>query len=204
MSTDYRLLKQIRARDMFDGRLGIFNIHEHIKPDGTTETERCLSDGRNYMWVYIGEDGFVAILSRYGCNAPQKILNAIATAFDTDIVSEYEPQYWGFDTQEEWDAALEEMASEHKEHFYIEILKYLRSEVNDIEPGTIRMIQAEIAEQLVAQDPELMLVQNKDRLLTAINESYEREHAVWVTLSDADMAAARMQITHEDDMTGPH
>ena len=88
MSTDYRLLKEIRARDMFDGRLGRYDVHEHIKPDETAETQRCLSDGRNYVWVYIGEDGFVSILSRYGCNAPGKILNSIADAFDADIVSE--------------------------------------------------------------------------------------------------------------------
>ena len=33
------------------------------------------------------------------------ILGAIAEAFSTDIFSEYEPQYWGYDTQEEWEAA---------------------------------------------------------------------------------------------------
>jgi hypothetical protein len=38
MSTDYRLLKEIRARDMFDGRLGRYDVHEHIKPDETAET----------------------------------------------------------------------------------------------------------------------------------------------------------------------
>jgi hypothetical protein len=44
-------------------------------------------------------------LTRYGGNDPGKILKALANVFDTDIASEYEPQYWGFDTQEEWERA---------------------------------------------------------------------------------------------------
>ncbi len=200
MSTDYRPLKEIRASDLFDGRLGRFKVHEHLKPDETNETRRCLSDGRNFVWVYIGDDGNVASLSRYGCNAPGRILASIAEAFDTQIVSEYQPQFWGFDTQQEWDAYLEKIKNEHKELFYLEILKHLRGAANDIKPGTIGMIQAQIASRIVANEPELMLVQNKDRLLSAIDEIYEREHVVQVTLSEADIAAARMAITDEDDL----
>ena len=92
------------------------------------------------------------------------------------------------------------MAREDNERFYIEILKHLRGEANNIKPGTIGMILAQIAEGLLATDPELMLLENKDRLLNAIDEIYEREHVVRLTLSDADMAAARMMITHEDDL----
>ncbi len=200
MSTDYKPLKKIRASDLFDGRLGRFKVHEHLKPDETNETRRCLSDGRNFVWVYIGDDGNVAGLSRYGCNAPGGILASIAEAFDTDIVSEYQPQFWGFDTQQEWDAYQERIANEHKGRFYLEILKHLRGEANDIRPGTIGMIQAQIAGRIVAKKPELMLAQNKDRLLSAIDEIYEREHVVQVTLSEADIAAARMAITDEDDL----
>jgi len=78
MSTDYRPLKKISASSLFDGRLEKFDVREHIKPDKTTEKERCLTDGRNYVWVYIDDDGFVDILTRYGANAPVKILNAVA------------------------------------------------------------------------------------------------------------------------------
>src|SRR6516164_5670997 len=92
MSTDFVSLKKIAARDLFDGRLEEFGVLEHVKPDETTETKRCLTDGRNYLWVYINNEGFVACFSRYGGNAPGKILSAITDAFDTDIVSEYQPQ----------------------------------------------------------------------------------------------------------------
>ena len=34
---------------------------------------------------------------------PRHIIKAIEQAFDTEIFSEHEPQFWGFATQEEWD-----------------------------------------------------------------------------------------------------
>jgi hypothetical protein len=65
-----------------------------------------LTDGRNYLWVYIDDDGFVSF-TRYAPNGnPGKILSAVDEAFETYIASEYEPQYWGFDTEEEWEAAV--------------------------------------------------------------------------------------------------
>jgi hypothetical protein len=36
--------------------------------------------------------------------APGGILKAISEVFDTEIYSEHEPQFWGFDTEEEWEA----------------------------------------------------------------------------------------------------
>lgn len=200
MSTDYMLLKKIRACDLFDGRLEQFKVYEHIVPDGTTATEKFLSDGRNGLCVYIDDDGYVTMLTRYGANAPGKILRSIADAFDVDIVSEHEPQFWGFDTQQEWDDALKKFGDEAVEQFYVEILKHLRGEENDIRPGTVGESKVRIAEGLVAHDPTLMLVENKERLLNAIYEIYERDHVVRVTLSEADKAAAIMMNTHEDDL----
>ena len=48
--------------------------------------------------------GSFVLLSCYGANAPSRILEAIATTFDTEIFSEHEPQFWGFTSQEELDA----------------------------------------------------------------------------------------------------
>jgi hypothetical protein len=201
MSTDYRLLKKVPACDLFDGRLEEFGIREHVKAEATTEKGRLLTDGRNYLWVYIDDDGFVDCLRRYAPNcAPGKILNALANVFDTDIVSEYEPQFWGFDTQEEWDACMEEMSQKDEEQFHIELLKYLRGEPNDIRPGTIGMCQAEIARTLVEKEPSLLLSVNKDKLRNETQSIYDREHAVTVTLSPQDMASLRMLSTDEDDL----
>jgi hypothetical protein len=194
MSTDYVPLKEIRASDLFDGRLGRFKLHEYLKPDETDEARRCLSDGRNYVWVYIRDDGNVAVLTCYGCNDPGGILASIAKAFDTDIVSEHQPEFWGFDTQQEWDAYREKISIEHKEHFYVRILKHLQGAANDFIPGTVGMFQAQIAGRIVAKEPELMLVENKDRLLSAIDEIYEREKHLIPVTKPTWLAA------HEDDL----
>ena len=65
MSTDYRLLGKVPACDLCDGRLEEFGVREHVKPEATTEKSRLLTDGRNYLWVYIDDDGFVGCLTRY-------------------------------------------------------------------------------------------------------------------------------------------
>jgi hypothetical protein len=201
MSTEYCLLKKVHACDLFDGRLlEKFNVREHVVPNETTKKSRCLTDGRNSLWVYIDDDGIVSVIARYGGNAPGKILNAIAEAFDTDIVSEYEPQYLGFDTQEEWDAWEEKMARESEKKFHSQLLKYLRGEPNDIRPGTIGMIEAEIAKALVEGDPSLILPENADKLRSRIKTIYRRDHAVIIKLDDQQMDFAKMLATHEDDL----
>jgi hypothetical protein len=200
MSTYYAPapLNKIRARDLFDDRLEKIGVREQPTAD-TTETSKCLTDGRNYLWVFIDDAGFVSNIRRSGRTAPGKILNAIAQTFDTDIFSEHEAQYWGFDTQEEWDAWQKERAKEDDDEFHAELLKYLRGEPNDIRPGTVAMGYAEKAKQLVENDPTLLLLENKDKLLNGAR-SYDRDHAVTVTLSPEDIALAEMIATHEDDL----
>jgi hypothetical protein len=200
MSTDYRLLKNVVACNLFDGRLEIFGVHEHFNND-TTEQRRLLTDGRNYLWLYIDDAGFVSCLTRYMPNgAPSKILSAIAEAFDTEIVSEYEPKFWGFETQEEWDTWELAIVKAQEEDFYKDILKYLQGELNNITPGTIGMIKAEIAKKLVDGDPMLLLPANKDKFQAAIESTYDCDHAVFVELSRQELAAAKVMATHEDDL----
>jgi hypothetical protein len=199
MSTDYRPLKKILAPDLLDGRLEEFGIREHVTSD-STERCKCLTDGRNFVWVYVDDDNLVSSLVRYGANSPNKILSAVADLFDTDIFSEHQPQFWGFDTQAKWDAWRQTIADEYQRKFRVEVHKYLRGEPNHIKPGTNGMIEAEIAAKLVAQDPELMLPQNEDKLFKMVRGIYDRDHTVTVTLDDADQALVRLIFTHEDDL----
>jgi hypothetical protein len=60
MSTDYRLIGEVSAGEVFDGRLEKFDVREHVVPDKTTEKDRLLTDGRNYLWVSIDDDGLSA------------------------------------------------------------------------------------------------------------------------------------------------
>ena len=199
MSTDFILSRKVSANDLFGGRLATFGIQEHVSSD-TSERNRCLTDARNYLWVYLTEDGFVCCLSRYGANAPGKILAAINEAFETDVFSEYEPQYWGFDTQEEWDAAEKKLADQHRDRFYADLCAYIRGEPNDIRPGTIGEIKAKIAKTLVESQAALLQPENKDRLLSEMEAIYDRDHALIITLSPEEIALAEMLATHEDDL----
>jgi hypothetical protein len=178
MSTDFRLLRNIPASDLFDGRLEKFDVHEKFN-DETDAQKRVLTDGENFLWLYVDDAGLISCLTRYFPNGnPDKILDAIADAFDTEIVSEYEPQFWGFDTHEEWDAWQRELSQAHEEEFYSDILKFLRGEPNDIAAGTIGMIKAQIAQKLVENDPTLLLPDNKEKFRAEIQSTYVRDHTV--------------------------
>ena len=210
MSTYFGLCKSIKADELFDGRLEAFGVREEVRPEGTADRYppyikvkevRYLTDGQNSMEVVIYENGVACINVRNLWCAPEReILHAIAEAFETDIVSEHQPEYWGFDTQEEWDADEKRIHEEHERQFHAKLLKHLRGEPTDIQPGTIGMMKAEIAKSLVEKDPSFMETANRDKLMGEIDAIYDREHKVIVTLSPADIAAAVMLVTHEDDL----
>ncbi len=201
MSTYYASQRKILACELFDGRLEEFGVREHVKPDATTEKSRLLTDGRNYLWVYVDDNGFVGSFTRYAPNgAPGKILTAVMDAFDTDIFSEHQHQYWGFDTEEEWHAALHELNRHGADLFYADVVKFVRGEPNDIREGTIGDIQANIAKRLVENDPDLLQPEHRGRLMKTVEAIYDKDHAVKVTLSDADLGIAHMYATHEDDI----
>src|SRR5437762_2881194 len=117
MSDDFTPGRRIFARDLFDGRLAKFGVHEWVTPqedltpnDGQdndlrvwftsqSDQKRTLTDVQgNYLWVSIDDDGSVAIFTRYGRYDADAILAAVAEAFETEIFSEDEPQFWGFET----------------------------------------------------------------------------------------------------------
>jgi hypothetical protein len=139
-------------------------------------------------------------IARYGGNAPQRILQAIGEKFDVDIVSEYEPEFWGYETKEEWDAAWAAIAEKDEQDFYNEVAKFVRGEGYDIRPGTIGMIKAEIAKKLITDNPDLLDESRRPDLIKAVEMIYDRDHAVKVTLSEKDLTFIRMAATHADDL----
>jgi len=199
MSTDYRPLTPIRMANLFDGRLEKFGVHEHHSKEANADL-KCLTDGRNFLLVCGDEKGLVSQFIRRGMNAPQCILRAISEEFKVDIVSEYEPQFWGFKTEEEEDAFWQEYSEKEEREFYNEVVKFVRGESHNIRSGTIGMIQAEIAKQLIADSPDLLAEDRRLDLIKAVKMIYERDHAVFVTLTDEDLAFVRMAATHEDDL----
>jgi hypothetical protein len=182
MSTHSRLRKNIKAEELFDGRLEAFGVREEVRPEGAADRYppymkvkevRYLTDGSHGMEVVVYESGFADITVRnLWCAPEKKIFHAIAEAFDTKIVIEGQPEFYGFDTQEEWDAWNEQESRQAEESFHHELLKYLRGESNDIRPGTVGMIWAEIAKKLADTDPALLLPTNKHKLRKEIDAIY--------------------------------
>jgi hypothetical protein len=174
MSTDYRTQKRIRMADLGDGRLEEFGVRAAVEP--IQSSARYLTDSHNYVWVFGNKSGFVDMITCYGFNNPTKILQAIAEAFGTDIFSEHEPQFWGFQTQEEWDAAWGARTKELQDEFYLELLKFACNEPNRIKPGTKQEIDAKIAKRLVEADPTLIQPGRREDLLKRISEAFIRDH----------------------------
>ena len=105
MSTWYKTSKDIRMNDLFDGRLEAFGVKEVVVDSSTSSTSRCLTDtDGNWLWCF-GEDAVE--FKRFGVfNVGEAILGVICEAFNTTFISEYEPQYWGFETREEFEAFM--------------------------------------------------------------------------------------------------
>ena len=212
MSTDYRIVnRQVSAQELFDGRLERFGIGEAPESEKTASWDfgvkgvdvrlsslRWLTDGRNFLAVSGTDD---LRFTRYFSNgSPVHILNAIAEAFDAQIVSEHEAKFWGFDTDEEWDVWLEELDNQARDEFYNEVIRYVNGRSNGIGAGTIGEIKASIAKTLVAQRPELALPGHKSELMGAIDTIYDRDHVVKVELDEKDLAFAKMLAAHETDL----
>jgi hypothetical protein len=57
--------------------------------------------------VYGNDDNLTLSFTSYGFSDPTNILLAMQTEFRTKLFSENEPQYWGFDTVDEWQSSTE-------------------------------------------------------------------------------------------------
>lgn len=137
-------------------------------------------------------------------NAPHLIFEAIAKAFDTDIFSEYEPQFWGYETREEWDVAHAKLNAKlnqkFADEFYGDLMKYLRGEPNVFKSGTNGMIKGKIAKDLVAENDGLLSPDRRQELMDKIDRVYEADHAVIVRLSDEEIAFAELFAAADDDL----
>ena len=171
MSTDYRTDKKIKMNDLFDGRLKKYGVREKVKEGRTTQGFRLLKDDSGSLWVH-GDENFQGA-SRYGLgNCPRNILTAIEAVFDTKLYSEHEPQYWGFESHEEWDRAWDEMHKQQQAEFYLDIMSYVNGLPNGIEPGTVGMSMAEIAGELIAESPALLSPEHEEELMQEIRDRY--------------------------------
>lgn len=174
MSTDYRLEKEIRMEELFDGRLSPYGVRE-LREESSSSEFGVLTDGKNQLVVYAKD--VVKLIKRCGLNNETLILNAIAEVFDTKIYSEHSPQFWGFETQADWDAYQATAAEQSKRETYTEIMKFTRGEPSDIHPGTLGQTWANIATEQISKDPGLASQDRMDELMDMV---YEKSIVKWV------------------------
>jgi hypothetical protein len=179
-------MRKIEFAALFDGRLEKFGVEELGNPD-TTSYSKCLTDdGGNCLWINCGEDGSVAVMTCYFLNGdPSKILCRIQEALNTKIVSEYEPEYWGFDSEAEWKTRLRELKWQ-EDQFFVDLLKFIANEPNGIRAGTNDETTAKIAKRLVEVDPTLVLPAKRQRLKELITEVRDRDLLIKVKQTDQD------------------
>jgi hypothetical protein len=197
MSTEWRPIPDIPFAKLFDGCLEKYGIREVIVEDAT-ERFRYLQGPDGFLEAFRGEDGTCSF-TRRGV-VPWTIFDAIAEEFEIEWVSEYDYRFWGFATEKEWDDWNNQLAKESEDEFYNDLVKYLRDEPNDLQPGTIGMIKAEVAKTFVKGDPGLMAPEKRNALLEAVEAIYDRDHAVKIKLTEQDLAAAELMAARTDDL----
>lgn len=182
MSTSYCTDIQISAHELFGGRLQEYGICEYVDPT-TDPTWRCLTDGGNYVWVSINEDGSVDRFVRFGMNSALFILNTIASQFLAQVFSEHDYRFWGFESQYAWDASMEAPTKADEDELYFEIIKFVSGKDTGLRPGTNGMKMAEIAKELIGRNPHYASPSAKGELMSEIGRIYEEKYAVKISLS---------------------
>ena len=180
MFTDYRLNKKLSIEKIFDGRLERFDVHETFVAEAKPEW-RCLTDGNSVLWVE-GDEEIDCLLGFGMFNATEKILTAIEEAFDAQIFSEHQPQFWGNEDEEVCRCDRREVAKEVQAKLNILIMRYVRGESPNIEPYSGFMPVVNIAKDLTIENPDLASPGREEELLEKTNqiciEKYNAMHGV--------------------------
>jgi hypothetical protein len=127
-----------------------------------------LTDGLNFVWVHFNADE--GRVTQFTCpdDDPDDILTEIAETLDAKIVSKCKSQYWGFETEEEWETFQKAREKKRQDELYDNMVKFIRGESNTLTPNTIETAQAEIAKRLVAKSPSLLHAYRQLDLMKAV------------------------------------
>ena len=181
MSTDYCAIPAIHLDTFFDGRLKKFGLD--IVPDKTCAdrpSSGYITDGNHCLHYVYPEGTAFGIIFNGSC----RILLTVAEAYDVRIVSEHSHEFWGFETEEEFDLWHIEQAKKHEDEFYNDILKFVRGEEHNLRPGSVGMGTAEMAKKLIAECPELLAEDRRADLFKAAEEKHDSENASIVLTED--------------------
>lgn len=202
-SIEYVALTPVPMADLVGGRLTKYGIREWVVKGETTRKAKCLTEGRNFVWAYADKEGLVTGFTRYSGNWTHDIFAAIGEEFGIRIVSEHEPEFWGYATQAEWRAACEAEAKLSEQKFYDDVMNYVRGKPHTLRRGTIGMVRARIAKKLIKKSPSLAAHDNRAELIQAVEAIYKRDHTIIVQLTDKDLedVAAALGLSATPDLS---
>lgn len=74
MSADYKLEQQVNFKKLLKYAT---TIKEVIEPNVTTDQHKIITEGKNFLHLYLTKQGRIDYCSRYGSNNEDVIFNAI-------------------------------------------------------------------------------------------------------------------------------
>jgi hypothetical protein len=194
MSTTYVLTKQISFEELLDGRLEEHCVYEDTERFGSpgkinkgkdAYNDKVLTDGMNYIGVY--GDEYVKTIQRCGNNNAGIVLDVISDVFETDYLSEYQPEFWGFESRAEQDLAEMMGAERESTIIYEKIMKFVRGESHDFEPNSRELHDAIIAKELIAGNQDLADPNRRDELFEIIRFHHKKPTPIVPDGSDGDL-----------------
>jgi hypothetical protein len=152
-----------------DKSLGASGITEHHSPHVDNKEERCLVEGENRLWAKVTPKGNVMFLECDDGHDPRKILEKLGALSGSEIVSQFDSEYWGVETPEEL-GHCDRYASHYREELYRELLRYALEHPVRVELEELARQKAGIAKDLIAKDPSLAF--KLDVLLERFDQEY--------------------------------
>lgn len=182
MSVSLKPLGPLCFADIFDGRLQKLGVYERVVEGKSSDRHRSLTDGRNSLWVNGNPDPDICEIEVFGTNNPDRILDAITQTFAVKFASEFQAEYWGFGTEEEWETSRK---LQRNDEIYRQLLKHLlgqSSEIgilpSDIPLLSVNLIKAHIAQSLIIQNPTVLTPERKQDLIKMVQSEVSKLYAI--------------------------
>jgi hypothetical protein len=163
MCTYYRPIRPIQMSELFSGRLKKYGIYDDSIGDARRLAGELpglnVSNGIHSIVVHVRPDDndTVAEFASYDEDNeidPHGVIAAIADEFDTEIVSQHDPRYWGYKNFRDWNAAFYAQTSARLDAAYKDIMNYVEGKPCDL--ASIRgRRRARIGKRLIQKYPEL-------------------------------------------------
>lgn len=175
----FKPVTPLQVQDLFDGRLKHFGIIEILNHPPMGHSRRILSDGQTFISVQSESSGEIDSLTlerpfvfSSGIALTRTIAKYMACTFA--LYTANQPQYWGFETKQEWDAERKRMERARTAKFYADVLQYVAGDGEAFQGGTVEHAKGEVARELISKQPSLIRPEKRRQLLRALGKDARR------------------------------